>query len=214
VRPLIVIISVLILVATLSLAYFAGPQDVSSGTVTSSTNPYLQVSQTSDMLSFQGTLPLTVSYSHLPSGKAVQVYVCSTQDTQVTCLGRSLITYVLTEPRQSLTVQLASNQYLLVHTVVMGLTYSVTAPVWSLYSTLFVILAVVGLALLIVGLILKPSHPKRTFEPEYQSPGLAPPELPEEKAPPADTFWPPINERPPPDVEPEPEPPEWEEEHA
>jgi hypothetical protein len=184
VRPLIVLLSTLIIIATLALAYFAGPQVVSSGTVTASTSDYLTVSPASDPLSFTGNVPLTVNYAHLPSGDDLRVYVCPSDDTQTACIASNSNYYDLTAPKGALTVQVAGNMMLLLHTVAPGLTYSVTAPVWSLYSTLFVVLAVAALAVLIVGLVLKPAEPTTRYAPEPEQPPMETQSPPEEPAPP------------------------------
>lgn len=205
-RPLIVLLSTLIIIATLALAYFASPQVISSGTVTSTSSNYLTVAPAADPLSFLGNLPLTFNYHDLPSGQTVRVYVCPSADTQAQCLNSNSDHFDMTAAKGSMTVLLTGSQMLLIHTVAQGLAYSVTAPVWSLYSTLFIVLAVAGLAALVVGLILKPASRATRYEPQ-QSPAPASPSpveepvAPEEQAAQGSDSTPPWSE----DSEPSPE---------
>lgn len=171
-----------------AVAFFAAPQVISSGTLNTTTGASTGAAPTSIAIpsgsdSITGTFPVTISYQNLPAGYSVSIAICASGVTSAcTSIPPMIVSHSFSG---SITVDLQSGQTLLIYTGATDAQYQVTVPYSFLDSIYFVIIAVVGLVLAVVGIALKtPSekedeestHPgTRDDEPESPPNAPAPP---------------------------------------
>ncbi len=210
-RPFLVVPGTLIMVAVLAVAYFAGGQAISSGTLSRDAPVTVPVPPAG--MNLLGGTPLTVTYTGLPAGASIFAVVCSSS-TASTCASSSLMAsepvIELNRSSGTFTFQLNSGQTVVLLATVGGVQYQATSPLWSLYSTVFLVLLIIGFVVAVVGIAMadateraeRPARSERTA-----SPKPAAPRAPQRRSsnydapqwpPPSDAEWPPEHDPNPP----------------
>jgi hypothetical protein len=167
----------LLIIATLIVAYFAPAINVASGTLEQ--NDQAVLNPISSTLNFMSETPLTLSYSNLPSGSHMDVYLCGSSTASSACLSQSVQHFTFASDHGTFTVEITGGQYLVLVSTASGVTYSSTSPTSMVYSTLLAILAVVGLAIMIVGFLMGPKRSATGFVEPPQAASLDAPQMPE-----------------------------------